>query len=185
MDQYLEDRAARHLHDTLVDDVGAMVGDLAGPPRTVYDDIHDLLVDVDILAGAHRAVLDIEMFTSNAVADALGVNSKNRRESASRLRASGALLGVPNPSGRGFLYPRFQFDLAHRRLHPTVVAVNRALDAVGEPWPVASWWVSHHGRLGATAPMDLIATERESDLLVLVDLAPPHSAFDARTAAVR
>lgn len=176
------ERAAQHVLDDLDHRRGSVAASLAGPASTVIDDVRDLLADIDIEAGARRAILEVPMLTSAAVAGALGAQGKNLRETASRLRTSGTLVGVPNPDGRGYLHPLFQFDLAHRRVHPVVAEVNRATGAAGDPWGVASWWVSRHGRLGELAPMDLIATDREHDLLVMADLAPRESASDARAA---
>ena len=72
-----------------------------------------------------------------------------------------ALPGLP--SGRGYLYPAFQFDAARRDVAPEVRAVNEQLDAAGDPWGVASWWISRNDRLAAR-PRDLVGTERAGEL---------------------
>jgi hypothetical protein len=74
------------------------------------------------------------------------------------------------------VFPAFQFDVAGRRINPVVVQVNEALDAIGDPWGVGSWWVSPHARLGGSAPLSLVGTDREGDLLVLAGVKPAASA---------
>ncbi|HET7327020.1 MAG TPA: hypothetical protein VFJ14_06995, partial [Nocardioidaceae bacterium] len=89
----------------------------------------------------------------------------NGREAASRLRLSSRLVGIKQ--GNRYLYPAFQFDLAQRQVPPAVAEVNKLLDAAGDPWGVASWWISDSPRLGGRAPRDLIGTDEETDLPVL------------------
>lgn len=87
---------------------------------------------------------------------ALGGRRENR-ERVRRYREPSWLLGPP--SGRGYLYPAFQFDASRRDVVPEVRAVNEELDAAGDPWGVASWWISRNDRIDAR-PRDLVGTDR-------------------------
>ena len=147
---------------------------LAGEPRRLIDsDVVES--DIRIRAAARAAVLSVEMLDSSGVGQLLGVGVRNTREEASRLRRRGALLGLPN-GRRAYVFPAFQFDVAGRRINPVVARVNEALDAIGDPWGVGSWWVSPHARLGGSAPLSLVGTDREGDLLVLAGVKPAASA---------
>lgn len=161
----------------------AEVSALAGSPRLVHDAIGEAFTDLALRTQARRAVLDVEMLTSSAVAQGLGLRGSNQREAASRLRRSSDLLGVPDNGSRGYLYPAFQVDPVSQRVRPVVVAVNRALDAAGDPWGAASWWVSPTPRLDGAAPMSLVGGDIETDLLVLVGAAPGSTASDAHPAS--
>ena len=112
-----------------------------------------------------QAVWREPMLSSRAAAEALGAKPENR-ERVRRERLQSALLGLPQ--GGRFLYPRFQFDPERRRIFPEVKTLNRRLDALGDPWGVASWWVGHHDRLGAR-PMDLVGTVRRDELREVAD----------------
>lgn len=103
-----------------------------GPASLVHDAIGEASADLALRTQARRAVLDVEMLTSAAVAQALGMRG-SQRGAASRLRRTGALLGVPDGGSRGYLYPAFQVDPVVRRVRPVVATVNRALDAAGDP----------------------------------------------------
>ncbi|MXY78114.1 MAG: hypothetical protein F4Y94_00005 [Chloroflexi bacterium] len=134
---------------------------LGGGPRHVLDEFeHHLLLQAQIAGEAMRAIWDEPMLPSREAAQALGAKPENR-ERVRRYRERSWLLGLP--SGRGYLFPAFQFDVARRDVAPEVRSVNEHLDAVGDPWGVASWWVSRNDRLGAR-PCDLVGTERADDL---------------------
>ena len=100
------------------------------------------------------------MLEARDVALALGARQENR-ERVRRYRERSWLLGLP--AGRGYLFPAFQFDAARRDVTPEVRTVNEQLDAAGDPWGVASWWISRNDRLGAR-PRDLVGTERADEL---------------------
>ena len=91
------------------------------------------------------------MIESRDAAVALGTRRENRERSW-RL-----------PSGRGYLYPAFQFDAARRDVATEVRTVNELLDASGDPWGVASWCISRNDRLAAR-PRDLVGTKRACEL---------------------
>jgi len=76
------------------------------------------------------------------------------------------LIGLPH--GRGNLYPAFQFDPKRRDVFQEVRAVNEILDAAGDPWGVASWWISSNARLEAR-PVDLIGTDRSKDVIAAAE----------------
>lgn len=131
---------------------------MAGGPAEVLALIHRENV---VRAGARNRVLDEPMLEAEGVADVLGSRSVNRKQSASRNRRGGALLGIP--VGNRYLFPAFQFDVTRGRIHPTAVEVNRLLDAAEDPWGVASWWISPNARLRGIRPADALANESEGD----------------------
>ena len=121
-----------------------------------------LLLQAQIEGEALRAIWDEPMLDPRVAALALGAKRENR-ERVRRYRERSWLLGLP--SGRGYLYPAFQFDADRRDLAPEVRTVNEQLDAAGDPWGVASWWVSRNDRLGAR-PRELVGTARAGELAV-------------------
>ena len=106
------------------------------------------------------------MFESRDAAVALGAKPTNR-EKVRQYRERSWLLGLP--SGRGFVFPAFQFDPERRDAFPEVRAVNERLSAASDPWGVASWWISRHARLGAR-PVDLVGTGRADDLVTVAEV---------------
>lgn len=149
---------------------------LSGRPTRVREAIDDAVTDLRIRAEARRAVLDVPMLRSGAVAAVLGLRGVHTREAASGLRSRGVLLGVaPSASTRSYLHPSFQLDPVERRVVPVVAAVNRRLGALDDPWGVASWWVSPHPRLGGDAPMDVVTTARAEGLPVLAGVRVPRA----------
>lgn len=104
------------------------------------------------LVDTQAAVLAQPLLTSRQVSQATGApGATGHRSTASRLRARGDLIGI-EIQGR-FLFPSFQFDLEHARVHPVVVDVNHALNALDDPWRAAVWWLTPQGR---TRPVTLI-----------------------------
>lgn len=116
---------------------------------------------VQIAGEAIAAIWREEVLEPREVALALGAKASNR-EKVSVLRRRSWLFGLPRD--RGFLYPAFQVDVARRELRPEVREVNETLDAAGDPWGVASWWVSENARLG-TRPVELVGTARAEELV--------------------
>lgn len=92
---------------------------------------------------ARQAILDQPLLDAAAVADAVGSRDANRRNPANRLRDRGDVIGL-DVGGR-YLHPAFQFDHTAASVRPVVAKINRLLDAKGDPWGVASWWVSASG----------------------------------------
>ena len=134
---------------------------LGGDPRTVLDGFERTALDRARLQGeTMRAIWDEPMLTPGSAALALGAKQANR-ERVRQYRMRSWLLGLS--SGRGFMYPVFQFDTERRDVHAAVRAVNERLDAAGDPWGVASWWFSRHDRLGVR-PAELVGTDRADDL---------------------
>lgn len=146
-------------------DRASLIDELAGIPRDIVDRVSPDDVALAIEAAAHRAVLAERMYTSRAVADAVGSTAHNPRQAARELRGSGRIVAVQ--AGHKFLHPAFQFDLQHHRVHPVVAQVNQLLGAADDPWGVASWWVTPTPRLTGQAPKELIGTSREPDLVTL------------------
>ena len=134
---------------------------LGGGPRNVLGD-HErtLLLQAQVEGEALRAIWDEPMLEPRDAALALGVRRENR-ERVRRYREQSWLLGLP--AGRGYLYPAFQFDASRRDVVPEVRAVNEELDSAGDPWGVASWWVSRNDRIDAR-PRDLVGTDRVGSL---------------------
>ena len=120
------------------------------------------MVQAQIEGEALRAIWDEPMIDPRDAAPALGAKRENR-ERVRRYRERSWLLGLP--SGRSYRYPAFQFDADRRDVAPEVRTVNEQLDAAGDPWGVASWWVSRNDRLEAR-PRDLVGTVRAGELAV-------------------
>jgi hypothetical protein len=118
-----------------------------------------------LLGEAVQTIWDEAMLEPRDAAVALGGRATNR-EKVRRYRERSWLVGLP--WSRGYLYPAFQFDAGKRDVFPEVRAVNERLDAVGDPWGVASWWVSPHARLGRR-PMALVGTKRAGDLIEVAE----------------
>jgi len=140
-----------------------IVEQVAGEPRRIVDP--DRLADSTLkqarIAGeAVAAIWDEELLSSPEAAERLGASSSNR-EKVNAYRRRSVLLGLPRDGGRRYLYPAFQIDAARQDIYPEVREVNEVLDAAGDPWGVASWWVSVNGRLGAR-PMDVVGTDQAS-----------------------
>lgn len=136
---------------------------LSGEPQQVHAESDRLLGDQPIKAEVHAVVLDQDFLDSSGVGLALGASGVNKREAASDLRRSGALVGLPVRNK--YLYPGFQIDESKARVHPVAADVNRLLDASDDPWGVTSWWMSGQPRLDGERPQDLVGGDRQ-DLLV-------------------
>ena len=141
-----------------------LVRQLGGEPRQVLDEAGQALVAQAQLQGeAIRTIWREPMLEPKDAAVALGAKATNR-EKVRQYRERSWLLGLP--SGRGYLYPAFQFDHERRDVFAEVRAVNERLEAANDPWGVASWWISRHARLGAR-PADLVGTHRGEDLVAV------------------
>jgi hypothetical protein len=135
---------------------------LGGDPQHVLEGLERSALNQARLQGeAIESIWREPMLKPGDAALALGARATNR-EKVRRLRERSSLLGLP--SGSGFLYPAFQFDPARRRLFPEVIKVNEQIDAAGDPWGVASWWMAENARL-AERPVDCVGTERSSELV--------------------
>ncbi|GAA4394918.1 hypothetical protein [Tsukamurella soli] len=116
-----------------------------------------------IIRDAETAVLAHPMLTSAGVGRVLGWSAKSR-SSASRLVGSGKVVALP-VNGRN-LFPDFQFDADRREVLPLVAEINHALDARGDPWGVASWWLSETGHVrDRRSPAELAVDGAHDDLL--------------------
>jgi hypothetical protein len=114
---------------------------------------------------SRQHVLEEEALSSSEVSRLLGSESTNARQYAMELRKRGELLGVKVRSRH--LYPAFQFDVAHQRVHDVVKKVSHILGADRDPWGVLSWWVSPNARIpGRRAPKELLADARKHGVLV-------------------
>ena len=139
-----------------------LAGQLGGDPQHVLEGLERSALDQARLQGeAIEAIWREPMLKPGDAALALGARATNR-EKVRRLRERSSLLGLP--SGSGFLYPAFQFDTARRRLFPEIIEVNELIDAAGDPWGVASWWMAENARLSAR-PVDSVGTERAPDVV--------------------
>ena len=170
------------LDDTIVEALGLEAGPVDWSRWSqVVEAVHDPRHEVTIgLVGKYIDLPDAYL----SVTEALRAGGKNTREVASRLRREGVLLGVLPPGARAYVYPAFQIDPVAGRLRPVVATVNTTLGAANDPWGVASWWVSPDDSLDeGRAPMHLVGTDVEDDLLVLVGALPPSAASDARAVA--
>lgn len=139
-----------------------MVHELAGGPRSVVT-AAELEEELRVRI-ASEAIADIwqeRVLEPGEVALALGAKKSNR-EKVSALRKRSWLLGLPR--GHAYLYPAFQIDVSRREVYPEVREINEVLDAVEDPWGVASWWISTNDRLGGR-PADLVGSPRAEDLV--------------------
>ena len=137
---------------------------IGGHPRNVLDAAEHLVLAQTRLRGeAIDAIWQMPMLEPRDAAVALGAKETNR-ERARQHRGRSWLLGLRRD--RGYLYPAFQFDPLRRDVFSEVRAVNELLGAVGDPWGVASWWVSKNARIDA-APLELVGTSRSDDLQAL------------------
>lgn len=141
---------------------------LGGTPHHVLDEAeHQVLAQATIQGEAMRTIWREPMLEPRDTAVALGARGTNR-EKVRTYRERSWLLGLP--AGRGYVYPAFQFDAERRDVFPEVRAVNERLDAAGDPWGVASWWISRHARLDAR-PVELVGTDRADDLTRVAEAA--------------
>lgn len=139
---------------------------LGGEPRRVLDRFEQTVMAQARLQGeAIQTIWREPMLEARDAAVALGAKGTNR-EKVRRYRVRSWLLGLA--SGRGYLYPAFQFDSGRRDVFADVRAVNERLEAAGDPWGVASWWISLHARLGAR-PVDLVGTDRADELIAVAE----------------
>lgn len=88
--------------------------------------------------------------------------SKAAVRSAGQDPAQPNLVRLAHPDGTVVL-PAFQFD-PDVRPHPVVLQVNETLNADGDPWGVASWWLGKHSWLAAK-PAELIGQDQDDKLL--------------------
>ena len=141
-----------------------LVRQLGGEPRQVLDEAGQAIMAQARLQGeAIQAIWREPMLEPKDAAVALGARPTNR-EKVRQYRERSWLVGMP--SGRGYLYPAFQFDQERRDVFAEVRAVNERLEAASDPWGVASWWISPHARLGAR-PADLVGANRGDDLVAV------------------
>ncbi len=135
---------------------------IGGKPRKVVDEFGQIALSQAKLRGeAIRAIWDQPMLEPREVASAVGAKPSNR-EKVRQYRVRSWIVGLP--SGRGFLYPAFQFDVNRRGVFPEVRAVNVELSANSDPWGVASWWINENARL-QVSPVDLVGTGKAQDLI--------------------
>ncbi|MFF0541216.1 Abi family protein [Nocardia thailandica] len=96
-----------------------------------------------------------------------------RRSSAVRyLRSKNHLLGLP--VGKSYRFPSFQFDVGNQSLHPVVRKINIALNAGPEPWRAARWWITANGGAHGRAPLTMLGSRADQQLLEAAQIAPPH-----------
>ncbi len=149
--------------------------ELAGDPCIVVDEVElprfndaDVLTESALRGQVRARVYESELLTASAVSHLLGSSSKNPRQLANRRRVASRLLGVPHRNQ--YLYPAFQIDSARGRVYPAAEQANMLLCAAEDPWGVASWWLAPSGRLGGTAPADLLGDEeREAEIVALAE----------------
>ena len=145
-----------------------LVRQLGGTPRHVLDEVGQTVMAQARLQGeAIHTIWREPMLQPGRAAVAL-VAKETNREKVRQYRERSWLLGLP--LGRGYVYPEFQFDHERRSIYLEVRTVNELLGAAGDPWGVASWWISTHARLGAR-PLELVGTDRSDDLLAVAGAA--------------
>ena len=148
-----------------------LVKTLAGEPEMWSESA--LLELAQTEGEAKQLIYRQPMLSASAVGTLLGTSaSSNRRKYANTLRQQSKILGLP--SKNSYVYPAFQLHAARRCLHQPVTEVNRRMDALRDPFGVASWWLTPSERLGGRAPFELLGTADEPLVLDLVeaDIAP-------------
>jgi len=148
-----------------------LVKTLAGEPEMWSESA--LLELAQTEGEAKQLIYRQPMLSAAAVGTLLGTAaSSNRRKYANTLRQQGKLLGLPFKNS--YVYPAFQFHGARHCLHQAVTEVNRRMDALRDPFGVASWWLTPSERLDGRAPFELLGTADEPLVVDLVeaDLAP-------------
>ena len=148
---------------TLRTDLARQIG--GEPHRVLHETGLNVMTQAKTSGEAIQTIWREPMLESRDAAVALGAKPTNR-EKVRQYRERSWLLGLP--SGRGFVYPAFQFDPERRDAFPEVRAVNERLAASSDPWGVASWWISRHARLNAR-PVDLVGTGRADDLVTVAE----------------
>lgn len=93
--------------------------------------------------------------SAEAIADLLGSRSRNRHDTARRLRVRGRIFGVET-HGR-LVYPGFQFDPNTGQAKPTIEKILRALpeELRNGGWQLALWWGTPIDYLGWRRPVDV------------------------------
>jgi hypothetical protein len=138
----------------LLDSIGEQAGGGGRPRGPVLEDAS--------AANAHQAAIDFrnELLAKGwpdgkRVAEMAGTTvRKNPAQYATRLRASGALLGVWDAPERTFRHPDFQFD-AHGQLRSEVAELLALLPGADDDrggWRRAFWLYSPHAQLGNETP---------------------------------
>lgn len=77
---------------------------------------------------------------ADEVADGVGSQAKNRRQTAHRWRKEGAVFAV-ELHGQ-LLFPAFQFDLETGKPHPAIREVLELLPKQLDGWALALWWTT-------------------------------------------
>ena len=150
---------------TMRTDLARQIG--GEPHRVLHESGLTVLNQAKTQGEAIQTIWREPMLEPRNAAVALGAKPTNR-EKVRRYRERSWLLGLP--SGRGFVFPAFQFDPERLDAFPEVRAVNERLSAASDPWGVASWWISRHARLRAR-PVDLVGTDRAEDLVAVAESA--------------
>jgi hypothetical protein len=160
----------------------ATATELSGKPETLdekeFEIVIEQKIEVDELSKnlmeqarmegmVQSKILNERMFNSSQASVILGTDSKsNKRQYANKLRKSGELLGIPHKRNQ-YVYPVFQFEVQKSRLRPIVSEVNKLLDALDDPWGLASWWITPSERLDGKSPKDMLGKANEREVLDL------------------
>ena len=153
----------RHIRNQFAS-IASQGGEMLGDPET-RDTMRRLLDKLRVLLDESEQVLAAPSRLRDAVrrellhqpmfsADDIVANHHARLDTSDldEWRTRSILLALPTEDG--YRYPQFQFA-ANWTLYEVVREINERLDAVQDPWGVASWWFSEHVRLGGR-PADLV-----------------------------
>lgn len=112
--------------------------------------------------------LSQDTLSSMEVSEILSPSGKPNRALANNRRRANQLLGLQ--VGNQYRYPRFQFDLHRKRIHPLVEHAHRALECDLDPWGTLDWWFTDNALIGGERPVDRLThgrlTEHDIDLMV-------------------
>lgn len=107
------------------------------------------------------------------VARILAPESEATRSVAQKRRTAGELLGLPVGSRPNYHYPDFQFDAATHQIGSLVKNANKRLDAKGDPYGAASWWLTASDLLDGHSPLEDLESGQLTEVAVdnLLDAA--------------
>lgn len=92
--------------------------------------------------------------------------AREPRSTVQRLREASKVLGLPLGQRPDYHYPQFQFDERRHEVKPVVAYANVRLGAVGDPWGVASWWITPSELFDGRSPLDLLKQDRLTEIAV-------------------
>ncbi|MFE3545221.1 Abi family protein [Nocardia sp. NPDC059177] len=128
----------------------------------------------DPVPAEHRDILrHFECSSTSEVGHLIDLRTvPERRASAVRyMRSRDQLLGLL--VGRSYRFPRFQFDVDNRCIHPVVRRINQALAVGARPWDAARWWITPNDGIAGGVPMTMLESESTRACLLAATIPAP------------